>query len=450
VTPDDPDLARAFETTWPAAEYRRCGRLSRRARAGRRRAGQFGPRDAAGLGRGRHRRRRGHPSGWGQRRYVPPARQRQRPCRCADAARLSGRESDRRSWWRIATALADRAVPGMTAFAHLAALGDSGRHLGGRQYRRRPAGGDAAGRPAARPRSLAACEDRAAGAAFVAADGPVAMIHAIEVLPAFRRRGLAAGCSAGRRYGRNRRAPRVWGWRSAAPIAARGRFTTAWAFQRGRRLSLLGPGLGRSDTGNAMGCGTAPNPRASRRSSFFSRSSSLRISSNSARRSSSSISPAISVRCPAARRRVPRAATPSGAADPRAAERSAPRPTAARPEWRWRCASARALGGGAGLGDAAPGMHQQQPAGGVARCTMPCQMPPRRPSDSNSLIGACPESEFRPQMPRQEQFVDFDRAHAGRFKDQVQPDLFQPPLIHFGIGQIEFDHLPAAQAGLEL
>lgn len=39
---------------------------------------------------------------------------------------------------------------------------------------------------------LARIEDRAAGAAFVATDGPVAMIHAIEVLPAFRRRGLAS------------------------------------------------------------------------------------------------------------------------------------------------------------------------------------------------------------------------------------------------------------------
>lgn len=43
------------------------------------------------------------------------------------------------------------------------------------------------------PRSsvLGRLSDRAAGAAFVAADGPVAMIHAIEVLPQFRRMGLA-------------------------------------------------------------------------------------------------------------------------------------------------------------------------------------------------------------------------------------------------------------------
>nr|WP_279578098.1 GNAT family N-acetyltransferase [Paracoccus versutus] len=34
-------------------------------------------------------------------------------------------------------------------------------------------------------------QDRAAGAAFVALDGPVAMIHAIEVVPALRRQGVA-------------------------------------------------------------------------------------------------------------------------------------------------------------------------------------------------------------------------------------------------------------------
>lgn len=34
-------------------------------------------------------------------------------------------------------------------------------------------------------------EDRAAGAAFAAVDGPVAMIHAVEIAPGFRRRGLA-------------------------------------------------------------------------------------------------------------------------------------------------------------------------------------------------------------------------------------------------------------------
>ncbi|MGZ3215308.1 GNAT family N-acetyltransferase [Paracoccus sp. T5] len=38
---------------------------------------------------------------------------------------------------------------------------------------------------------LGRIRDRAAGAGFVAVHGPVAMIHAVEVLPAFRRQGLA-------------------------------------------------------------------------------------------------------------------------------------------------------------------------------------------------------------------------------------------------------------------
>lgn len=38
---------------------------------------------------------------------------------------------------------------------------------------------------------LGRIEDRAAGALFVALNGPVAMVHAVEVLPAMRRKGLA-------------------------------------------------------------------------------------------------------------------------------------------------------------------------------------------------------------------------------------------------------------------
>lgn len=45
--------------------------------------------------------------------------------------------------------------------------------------------------PAPRTSLLARVSDRAAGAAFVACDGPVAMLHAIEVLPGLRRRGAA-------------------------------------------------------------------------------------------------------------------------------------------------------------------------------------------------------------------------------------------------------------------
>nr|WP_281352127.1 GNAT family N-acetyltransferase [Paracoccus aestuariivivens] len=39
---------------------------------------------------------------------------------------------------------------------------------------------------------LGRMDDRAAGSAFVAIEGPVAMIHAIEVAPQFRRLGMAS------------------------------------------------------------------------------------------------------------------------------------------------------------------------------------------------------------------------------------------------------------------
>ena len=81
-------------------------------------------------------------------------------------------------------------LPGMTAFATWPPLAIQ-RDLWA-------AGGIGAARQAvmervALPRAalLGRLHDRAAGAAFVAADGPVAMIHAIEVAPAFRRQGMA-------------------------------------------------------------------------------------------------------------------------------------------------------------------------------------------------------------------------------------------------------------------
>jgi N-acetylglutamate synthase len=45
--------------------------------------------------------------------------------------------------------------------------------------------------PAPKTAILGRIDDRAAGAAFAAVAGEVAMVHAVEVLPAFRRRGLA-------------------------------------------------------------------------------------------------------------------------------------------------------------------------------------------------------------------------------------------------------------------
>lgn len=86
--------------------------------------------------------------------------------------------------------LTDRAIPPVTALESWPPLAIQ-RDLWA-------AGGIGAARQAvmervALPRAalLGRLHDRAAGAAFVAADGPVAMIHAIEVAPAFRRQGMA-------------------------------------------------------------------------------------------------------------------------------------------------------------------------------------------------------------------------------------------------------------------
>ena len=87
-------------------------------------------------------------------------------------------------------ALNDQVVPEMTAFTiwpPLAIQGDIW-----------AAGNISAARQAVMPlvtlpktSILGRHQDRAAGAAFVAVDGPVAMVHAIEIAPGFRRKGLA-------------------------------------------------------------------------------------------------------------------------------------------------------------------------------------------------------------------------------------------------------------------
>lgn len=184
----DPALARAFETTWPAAETVDTGAL----RTGR------------GLGAGgrvsstlplsadwsdadidaaiaAHR-------GWDQR---PMFRMPDDDAALqqALAARGFARETPTAIMVADCAALAT-AVPGMTSFAiwpPLAMQRDiwaAGNISGPRQ--------DVMDRiTLPRTAMLGRLNDRAAGAAFVAVDGEVAMIHAIEVLPAFRRMGLS-------------------------------------------------------------------------------------------------------------------------------------------------------------------------------------------------------------------------------------------------------------------
>lgn len=185
----DPDIARAFETTWPAAEYASAGGFL--------------------VGRGR---------GGGGR--VSSARAARPNWTEADIARA---ETIQRSWnerpmFRVADddaalaqALAAQGFRHGTPTAILAA--DCARLTAlpvpplatfeiwpplAMQRDIWSDGNVSAARQAvmervALPKTalLGRMQDRAAGAAFVALDGPVAMIHAIEVVPALRRQGVA-------------------------------------------------------------------------------------------------------------------------------------------------------------------------------------------------------------------------------------------------------------------
>lgn len=185
----DPDIARAFETTWPAAEYADAG-------------GFVVGRGLGGGGRvGSARRRRSDWSGADlpaveavQRGWNQPLR-----FRVADddtdlqeALAARGYRHDTPTVILAAEcgALADRAIPPLTAFAIWPPLAmqrdiwESGSVTPARQ-----AVMDRVTLP--RTALLGRLHDRAAGAAFVASDGPVAMIHALEVVPALRRQGMA-------------------------------------------------------------------------------------------------------------------------------------------------------------------------------------------------------------------------------------------------------------------
>ncbi len=191
MTPDPdiaPDLARAFETTWPAAETRDSGAL--RTGRGLGAGGRVGSSRALGPGwraadiaaaEAVHR-------GWVQ---APLFRVALGDTALRDALAARGYRPHTPTAIMVCgcAALAGR-LPGMTAFATWPPLAIQ-RDLWA-------AGGIGAARQAvmervALPRAalLGRLHDRAAGAAFVAADGPVAMIHAIEVAPAFRRQGMA-------------------------------------------------------------------------------------------------------------------------------------------------------------------------------------------------------------------------------------------------------------------
>ncbi len=181
-------LDAAFEASWPAAEYATVGaiRIGHAPGAGQRvnSARALGPDwTADDLDRAM-----AIQTGWGQ----------QPLFRLADgdplAARLISGGWRAQSPTRLMAAplarLTDRPVPRVTAFAVWPPLAIQ-------QDLWTERGVDAARQSVmdrvALPKAaiLGRTEDRAAGVAFIAVDGPVAVLHAVEVAPALRRRGLA-------------------------------------------------------------------------------------------------------------------------------------------------------------------------------------------------------------------------------------------------------------------
>lgn len=184
----DDVLLSAFEATWPAAEYADCGgfRVGRGMGAGGRvsSAGVIGAWTGDDIDAvvARHR-------AWNQR---PLFRVLDADTALADALLARGfrRASPTAIMDAPVSALTDREIPPVTAFPIWPPLAIE-RHIWER-------GSIGPQRQAVMQRVslpkisvLGRIEDRAAGAAFAAILGPVAMIHAIEVEPALRRKGVA-------------------------------------------------------------------------------------------------------------------------------------------------------------------------------------------------------------------------------------------------------------------
>ncbi|MDP5307089.1 GNAT family N-acetyltransferase [Paracoccus spongiarum] len=227
----DAALAAAFEATWPSAAYRAAGGL---------RVGQ-------GLGAGARVGSARAVSDWSgadldaaeaiHRGWQQPALFRVTDGDEALAAALEARGYGPRTPTAILEAPVARltllAVPSITAFAIWPPLAIQ-REIwatGGIGPARQQVMARVAGPRAA---ILGRIEDRAAGAGFAAIHGDVAMIHAIEVLPAWRRRGLAG-----------------WMMREAAFWAqAKGAARLALAVTRGNAAALaLYRGLGFAEVG---------------------------------------------------------------------------------------------------------------------------------------------------------------------------------------------------------
>ena len=184
----DAALARAFEDTWPAAEYAHAGgfRVGRGLGAGGRVSparviGAWAPDDIAAA-EAIHR-------DWDQQ---PIFRVLDSDTALADALLAAGyrRETPTAIMQAPVAALTDRPIPFLATFAIWPPLAI--------QRDIWAAGAITAARQAVMDRVtgqktaiLGRTDDRAAGAGFAAVQGDMAMVHAVEVLPAFRRQGVA-------------------------------------------------------------------------------------------------------------------------------------------------------------------------------------------------------------------------------------------------------------------
>ena len=184
----DRDLANAFEATWPAAEYARAGGflVGRGLGAGGRVSSARV--DGDWVGDDIDRAAQIH-AGWGQ---VPMFRALDQDQDLIAALEQRGyrRETPTAILDIAAADLTDCAIPPVTTFCvwpPMAIQRDI--WAAGNITRARQAVMDRV--PAPKTAILGRVEDRAAAAAFVAIQGPVAMLHGIEVLDRWRRRGLA-------------------------------------------------------------------------------------------------------------------------------------------------------------------------------------------------------------------------------------------------------------------
>ncbi|WP_378946972.1 GNAT family N-acetyltransferase [Paracoccus sp. R86501] len=184
----DPDLARAFEETWPAAETVRCGGFIVGRGLG------AGGRVSSGLADGpwtpddieaacaQH-------VAWGQR---PLFRAWDDQGDLIDALTARGFAVEIPTLVMSApvASLTDRPLPPVTTFTVWPPMAIQRQIWGaGNINPARQAVMDRVTQPKAA--ILGRIQDRAAGSAFVAVHGPVAMVHGVEVLAPFRRQGLA-------------------------------------------------------------------------------------------------------------------------------------------------------------------------------------------------------------------------------------------------------------------